>query len=335
MNDVLTIKEGLVSQWNHNIQDITNNQVLRLNWNIGNTCTYKCSYCPDYLNNGTIKWVSLERMIKITDKIIELYKTQYNKNIFIFELTGGEPTVYPYINEFSTYLKSKNIYVQLVTNGSRSLRWWEEYGINFTSITLSYHVEFTDVDHVINVCNLIDSKGISASVLMIFDPQNYEKVKFDLEYMKSKSNFSIHIRKVENRGSSVDRSYSYTKEQLEFLESNYLFTPITRKSIFPKEIQYRTIYIKDNQSNRVDENTLWNTPQNNFKGWNCYAGIDTLNLDIFGNIIAANCNTLNSSLLGNWRTDDIDKLVWPKTNVVCQDTGCVCVHDIRARKVKY
>ena len=73
---------------------------------------------------------------------------------------------------------------------------------------------------------------------------------------------------------------------------------------------------------------------NNFLGWDCYAGIDTLSLDVNGNILPAYCYTGTKKTIGNWLTDDLAELHWPTDPMKCGDMKCVCVHDIRARKIK-
>lgn len=329
------MKQALVSRWNHNLHDITNNQVLRVNWTMGNSCTFKCSYCPNHLNDGSIRWLPLDQMKKIVDDLIDVYTTKYGKKIFIFELTGGEPTVYPDIDDFAVYLKSKGIYVQLCTNGSRTVRWWNDFAENFQSITLSYHVEFTDVEHMVKVGNLVESKGVSACGLVLMDPQNFDKIKADLEYMRQYAKFNVNVRKVMDRGSKKQWLYRYTDEQLAYLDKNYFINPATPVVEFPNEMKYQTIWINNGEHKSINENTLFNLPENNFYGWDCYGGIDTLSLDVWGNILTGYCETMMHSPIGNWRKDDLKKLEWRDKPTVCKNNSCVCVHDIRSRKFQH
>ena len=327
---------ALVSKWNHNQDDIFDNRVLRVNWHLGNTCTYKCSYCDPSLNSGDIPWPSVDRAKKIIDDIVSIYSTQYNKNTFIFEITGGEPTVYPGIEELCRHMKSLGIFIQLCTNGSRTVRWWEENAENFSLITNSYHVEFTDVKHLTAVCNTVIDKGVIANALVLLDPFNFDKVKNDLEYMKEFGNFGISVRRVEDRNSTstIKRSSAYTDEQLLYLNNN---VDIKEKITIPfsDNMRHQPILIKeDNTQQIVNENTVYSTDDNNFLGWDCYAGIDTLSLDVKGNISPAYCYTGYKKVIGNWLTDDLAELHWPRGSMKCGDMRCVCVNDIRARKIK-
>ena len=327
--------KALISKWNHNQDDIFDNRVLRVNWHLGNTCTYKCSYCDPKLNSGDIPWVNIAAAKKIVDDIVAVYSTQYNKNTFIFEITGGEPTVYPGIEELCRHMKSLGIFIQLCTNGSRTVRWWEENAENFTLITNSYHVEFTDVKHLTAVCNTVIDKGVIANALVLLDPFNFDKVKNDLEYMKEFGNFGISVRRVYDRNptSTIKRASAYTDEQLLYFNNNiHIKEKITIP--FSDNMWHRTIMIKDKIQLTVNENTVFSTDDNNFLGWDCYAGIDTLSLDVNGNILPAYCYTGYKKVIGNWLTDDLAELHWPRESMKCGDMRCVCVHDIRARKIK-
>ena len=33
---------------------------IRIQWNMGNQCNYKCEYCPDILHDGSKPWLPLE-----------------------------------------------------------------------------------------------------------------------------------------------------------------------------------------------------------------------------------------------------------------------------------
>jgi organic radical activating enzyme len=285
------------------------------------------------LHDGSIAWVNLDRAKEIVDTILDVYSKRFNKEIFMFELTGGEPTVYPHIDEFSKFLKQRGIIVSLCTNGSRSLRWWDEFGGNFTSITNSYHPEFTDVEHLTKVCNLLRSKKVNAHSLVLLDPNNFDKVKKDIEYMRTNGTFGVFVRKVYKRNEGTMETREYTPEQLDYLVKNSRIVSKVDVKI-PPELVYRTFWIKeDNSLEETNENFIIGTPKNNFKDWNCYGGIDTLSLDMKGYIFSAYCSTGTSNSIGNWRTDTIKDIKWPEKPMIC-NSKCACVHDVKSRKIK-
>jgi len=324
---------ALLSSWSHNTNNLFDNKTFRINWHLGNTCTFKCSYCDPLCHDGSIPWSDLDRSKELVDTILDVYSKRFNKEIFMFELTGGEPTVYPHIDEFSKFLKQRGIFVSLCTNGSRSLRWWDEYGGNFTSITNSYHPEFTDVKHLTEVCNLLRLKNVDATSLVLLDPNNFEKVKNDLEYMRNNGTFGVFVRKVYKRNEGTMETRDYTQEQLDYLEKNNYIAPKVNVNPIDKLI-YRINWMKEDKSQEeINENFIIGTPKNNFKEWNCYGGIDTLSLDMRGYIFPAYCSTGTRNSIGNWRTDNIKDIKWPEKPMIC-NSKCTCVHDVRARKIK-
>ena len=324
---------ALLSSWAHNVNNLLDNKTLRINWHLGNTCTFKCSYCDPLCHDGSIPWSDLDRSKELVDTILDVYSKRFNKEIFMFELTGGEPTVYPHIDEFSKFLKQRGIFVSLCTNGSRSLRWWDEFGENFTSITNSYHPEFTDVEHLTKVCNLLRSKKVDAHSLVLLDPNNFDKVKNDIEYMRENGTFGVFVRKVYKRNEGSMDSRDYTEEQLDYLEKNNYIAP--KVDVEPKrELVYSISWMKeDNSLEETNENFIIGTPKNNFKDWKCFGGIDTLSFDMRGYIYPAYCSTGTDKIIGNWRTDNIKDIKWPENPMTC-NSKCTCVHDVKSRKIK-
>ena len=43
-----------------------------VNWCLGNICNFSCSYCPDGLHNGSIKWPELETVKKFVTEDKEI-----------------------------------------------------------------------------------------------------------------------------------------------------------------------------------------------------------------------------------------------------------------------
>ena len=93
-----------------------------VNWCLGNTCNFKCSYCPSALHDGSIGWPELETIKKF---ILTVKEQVQRKNIY-FEFTGGEVTTYRHFAEVCKYCTELGIKVGLISNGSRTLRYWEE-----------------------------------------------------------------------------------------------------------------------------------------------------------------------------------------------------------------
>jgi organic radical activating enzyme len=104
-------------------------------WDISRRCNYDCSYCWPNVHNNKDEHFEKEVAFKTTDKIIEWA----NGNEVRFNFGGGEPTLVPYFTEWMKYLKEKNQWTMVTTNGSMSNSFWEECVKYLNSINMSAH----------------------------------------------------------------------------------------------------------------------------------------------------------------------------------------------------
>ena len=81
---------------------------------------------------------------------------------------------------------------------------------------------------------------------------------------------------------------------------------------------------------QLDAIELINAGQINFKGWQCYAGLESIFVDSRGDIFRATCRA-GESMGSILNPADI---VWTKNSIECPHTWCRCVTDIRNTKVK-
>jgi len=110
-------------------------------WDLGRRCNYDCSYCWSGVHNRDGAHLTLDEMVNTADKII----AKWSKGESIrWNFGGGEPTLNPNFLDFLKYLKSKNQWVLVTTNGSRPNTYWSKAVEYVNSINLSVHFEFAD-----------------------------------------------------------------------------------------------------------------------------------------------------------------------------------------------
>ena len=131
----------------------TNSDWFVVNWCLGNTCNYSCSYCPPNLHNGTNPWPTPDT---IKNFILKIKETHPNKKLY-FEFTGGEVTLYKHFIDICQYCTEQGVKVGLISNGSRTLRYWKENKQYFDHVCLSFHPEFGDADHFIEVVKILNN----------------------------------------------------------------------------------------------------------------------------------------------------------------------------------
>jgi len=82
---------------------------------------------------------------------------------------------------------------------------------------------------------------------------------------------------------------------------------------------------------RVEENVndILARKGNQYRGWLCWSGINTLGIGPDGNVYNADCRC---RLYGNIYEDE--KIEIPDKPIVCSKTWCACAANLNVRKVK-
>jgi organic radical activating enzyme len=106
-------------------------------WDVSRRCNYDCSYCWPNVHNNIDNHFEKEVAFETSDKIIEWA----NGNEVRFNFGGGEPTLVPYFTEWMKYLKERNQWTMVTTNGSMSNSFWEECVKYLNSINMSAHFD--------------------------------------------------------------------------------------------------------------------------------------------------------------------------------------------------
>ena len=298
-----------------------------VDWDITSRCNFSCYYCNPEAHDGKYNFPSLDIAKNFVDKVNEQYSGI--KEFAVYNIFGGEPTIWRELPAFSEYIKSinsKNI-LQLLTNGNRTLKWWKRNAPYIDKIIVSVHVAQTDIVELVNKFNqLADNIVIDFQLAMdqvIFD-ECVEAFKYaELHLHPNISLKSKPLRKILGDSELMP----YTLEQ---------------KTILSKLRNKNGIYIdgmaspmiKKYQGNIVDRDVditnLVLNKENNWNGWACWIGIDTINITREGNVtIGSQCNP--DIILGNIRDLDFN---FPLKPIVCKYQTCGCYADIHTRKVK-
>ena len=96
-------------------------KVLQIEWTLGNTCNYNCSYCLPVLHDNSFPWIDLDKSIKFIDGLGHYDDTGHRK---LHMEIWGEPTLYKHFADLCQYINSKpNNFIIPITNGSRKMQW--------------------------------------------------------------------------------------------------------------------------------------------------------------------------------------------------------------------
>ena len=284
--------------------DEWNRPKTRIEWMLGNKCNYDCSYCLDLFKKGDHPFVTEEVLINISKDIIYHYDDLGHDVVFSF--IGGEPTLLEKIPSLKKQLHNFPTHIVLKTNGSASLDWWEKSRYHFSEVVISVHREFADLEHIKKVVYLLqDIKTIHPIKLSVLFPVTIRPDSWE---------WGVNcVKKFRKKFEVGDLQLLYSN----FGRGSNMFLPY-------KDYQWKEY----NELLRVEEEEEIKLLNTSFKGSTCYAGIDTLVIDTFGNVFRGWC--MQGGLIGNIYKGDI---IWPKTPVVCGKDICKNGFDQKARKV--
>ena len=297
--------------------------LMQIDIDLSNHCNYACTYCGPTFNGATSKWQDYKKIIYLIESI---QKTYPNVNIFL-QLKGGEPTQWPSLRKFldviSTY---ENIALGIITNLSRTKRFWED--LNFTKVSrilASFHAAQADSDQFIeNAKVLYDNLAITTFSLMLLMDKPYFKKIIEL------------VEKTKNLEPPYNTLAEYYSPLRILLADDSVTQYNEEEELTIKKLKGAAsapppgIYAWESFSN-VSKSARYEfelqAAQHDYRGWKCYAGMRKLMIDSKGDIYAAQCKIMK---LGNintgWRFN--------KEPVTCTIRYCACASDIQIPKHK-
>ena len=304
-----------------------------INWKLHNLCNYSCSFCGKGNNSGNERWLSLAKYKSIVDKIAEACL----ETPFYIVFTGGEPTLYPDLIELLQYSKNKGAWNILISNGSRTMRWWTEF-TKFDNILirliLTYHTEQTDnYNNIADIMNLFLNFETETVCEVTHTKDNIPQAINAFNYLIKNTGGIIDIKGMNIN--EYDIYDLYSAEELSIIKhASYkpgILTNIKKKSPIPNEFRLGAALLVTNNlgiTKNINVQQLMKNKWNKFLGWECQVGKDFLDI---------NFQTINRSVCGVTgpigHVDDL-KYNFSNTSVICNKVTCGCFHDILTTKTK-
>jgi MoaA/NifB/PqqE/SkfB family radical SAM enzyme len=293
-----------------------------VNWCLGNTCNYSCSYCPSALHDGSNKWPELN---VIKNFILKVKETHKNKKIY-FEFTGGEVTMYRHFAEVCQYCSDLGIKVGLISNGSRTLRYWEENKKYFDHVCLSYHPEHADAEHFVEVIKILHN-DVRTHVNIMMSPEKFDHCYAIANKVKNLGNISMALQPlIHDFG---DTLFDYTPAQKNIFDKQHEL--ITKHIKYTKSFDYYRGAMKrlndDGTEQILSAHRFISDKTNDWSGWKCFAGVEQLIVDMDGSYYRGWCKVDGPQ----GKITDAE-LSLPNQPVICNKTMCHCNFDIMSTK---
>lgn len=298
-----------------------------VDWDITSRCNFSCYYCNPEAHDGKYNFPELDTAKNFVDKVQEEYKDI--KKFAVYNIFGGEPTIWRELSDFSKHVKAvnpKNI-VQLLTNGNKTVNWWKRNAPYIDKIIVSVHVAQADIVELVDKFNAV-ADDIVIDFQLAMDIRIFDKCVECYNYAEKNLHPNISLKSKPLRKMLGDSELMpYTPDQKTVLS--------TLKNKNGKNIDgIASPMVKKYQGNIVDSDVditnLVLNKENNWNGWACWIGIDTINITREGNItIGSQCNP--DIILGNINNLNFK---FPLKPIICKYQTCGCYADIHTRKVK-
>jgi len=306
-----------------------------IEWRIHNVCNYDCTFCGLGNKNGSERWLTLTEYKIYAQKLINAAN---GKPLCIY-ITGGEPTLFPDLLPLLEFLKSKGVYIGLQTNGSRTIRWWQELAdTNLVDVLIiSFHSDtVASTNHVIDVFNIFHNKPTLTICMVTHSLINVEwALQAHHEIVENTGIFKVVMKTMWDNGEhgKIDIADQYSDETMVQLKNNNTITGKlfdTKKQIeLPPTVSTDTMLsvIYNNESVETYSPYMLSKEQkNNFYGWHCEIGKKYLFIEQT-KIFRGACR-----MGGEYADLTDDNIQFPNDSLRCEASKCFCSRDLEATK---
>jgi MoaA/NifB/PqqE/SkfB family radical SAM enzyme len=299
----------------------SSSRYTHVEWMLGNTCTYACSYCPAKLHDGSVAWLDYDSVLRFIDKL-HVHYAGLGQTVWL-QYTGGEPTLYPKFIPLIEACRNRGFRQSVISNGVRTLRFWRDAAPHLDYVILTYHIEFVDRDHFFAVVDQVRREAwIHVNVTML--PEQFDAC-YDAARSLHEQFEDITLTMKPLRKDFRDELYGYSSEQLELLRRQFGARKRVERTT-PRSTM--TKVFEDGRRIQQAANAFIVKKQNSWRGWRCAAGVEALRIMADGTVYRSQCRV--GGPLGK-----IDAEVrLPSAWVTCDRDRCSCISDILLTKVR-
>jgi MoaA/NifB/PqqE/SkfB family radical SAM enzyme len=290
------------SRWGHQ-------EFIKIEWNLGKRCNYDCSYCPAAIHDNYSPHTDLEVLKRTVDKLATLPKPVR------LSLTGGEPCVHPHIEQLIRYIKEKRMSLSITTNGTRKPLWYSMQNVDQYVFSLHFEYDWQNVLYTIkNVYDRSNGMHILVNVMAHQDKMTEVRTAVDMLNFHSIPYVIRRVRWTEGDHDLFD-DMRYDQKDLDWILEHVA------------TVKPNTIIHVDGGTKERHANDIIKLHLNQFKGWTCNIGLESLMINWDGDVHRATCRVGGS--LGNIYNGTFNI---PTEPIICDRNYCTCAADIPITK---
>jgi len=290
------------SRWDHKYS-------IHVEWNLGKRCNLDCTYCPAEIHDNHSPHTDISILEHAVDQLAAL-----NKPLRV-SLTGGEPCVHPKIESLLAYMSPRVEWINITTNITRTADWYiNRPFVNHWVFSLHFEDEGWN-ERARKVVDFYEKSNNPLIQVNVMAHQDYiDRVKSAVKFFKYE-NIPYVLRRIRwtDQHDWFD-DMKYDQKDLDWLLENTA-TAKPNVVVDDEKLYHANDIIKEHR--------------NQFKGWNCAAGVESLMINWNGEVHRATCRVGGS--LGNIYNGTFEQ---PEEWVNCTRKWCTCAADIPLSKIK-
>jgi MoaA/NifB/PqqE/SkfB family radical SAM enzyme len=316
------------------IEIVQDPKQLFLTWIINNICTNSCSYCPPSVHNGKNHYYEWDRVDKFVD---ELFKRYQKINLAI---SGGEPTLCPWLSDLvKKFRNNGSRRIGITTNGARTARYYSDLCKELDYVVLSYHPSYHDDEFMDKVLACSEKTVTTVSVMM--DSRYFDKSVSMFNTLVDANIANVETMRIISWFDDNNIGHEYTKEHEKIiadlkhtkLELPFMIRAKRKIANFKRKSDIgegSKFLFEDGTFDYLSPQDIINQRLDNFQGWECDIGLESLLVKYDGFIKKANCPS--SEFIG--RIQELESIKWPTNSVICPQNYCHCTTDVYVSKRK-
>lgn len=284
-----------------------------VNWWLTDHCNWNCSYCHDILKKGTLPFPELRAVKDFLDQT-KVYCNRIGKRMYL-DITGGEVTQYPFLDELLAHAKSHDAFIKIRTNASQSIDKFADTLSYLDTVEIEFHPEHTTTAHFLLCLNKAAQKqDLSVTVTLNALPERFQEVEqLDLTIKNKWPQFNVSFKMLFEDPVRNTKPMIYQEPQKEKL----------------KRQSGSMILEYDQDQEYIDYPALILENKNQFENWHCSIGVEQIIVDAWGVVRRGHCR--QGGAIGS-----LGQLIrFDGLTLICKKSHCVNGFDILATKVRF
>jgi MoaA/NifB/PqqE/SkfB family radical SAM enzyme len=281
---------------------------VKIEWNLGKRCNYDCGYCPSVIHDNSSPHTDIDILKAVVDKLPSNARISF---------TGGEPTVHPNFEELVQYCVHKDIkWINVTTNGTRSPIYYFKLPVNHIVFSLHFEKDWKRVlETILRYAASDVEPGMRKPCIIniMAHPDKMSEVRIATKKLDN-YNIPYAIRRIRwtNDDHNIFDDMRYDQNDLDWLLSKD--ATAEHNAIIDDEI-------------KMHANDIIKKHLNQYKGWSCNIGLESLMINWDGEVHRATCRVGGS--LGNIYNGTFE---FPTQPIICTRDYCTCAADIPITK---